>query len=253
MCRWQAASVNRYFDERLLTLARAAMVPRAEFAKLTDGKSCNCGYDLGKRVDLTGAGAVWALPDGRFGVKMQGFLPENRAAWHEKTDRVPYLSWAEDGYVTLTPGDVTDNSYVNNWICEGEREHGWQVEEIDYDGHNATDLAIQMREERGEDKVVEIAQTCAGLNQATKRFRELLLQGKLVIEYSPLALWCMGNAIEVVNNFGDIKLSKRHKDDSERIDPLAATLNALARLLVRIDQPKKRTLAEKIAAGDFGM
>ena len=46
---------------------------------------------------------------------------------------------------------------------------------------------------------------------------------------------------------------KRHKDDSERIDPLAATLNALARLLVRIDQPKKRTLAEKIAAGDFGM
>ena len=63
----------------------------------------------------------------------------------------------------------------------------------------------------------------------------------------------MSNAIEVVNNFGDIKLSKRHKDDSERIDPLAATLNALARLLVRIDQPKKRTLAEKIAAGDFGM
>ena len=253
MCRWQAASVNRYFDERLLTLARAAMVPRAEFAKLTDGKPCHCGYDLGKRVDLTGAGAVWALPDGRFAVKMQGFLPENRASWHEKTDRVQYLSWAENGYVTLTPGDVTDNSYVNNWICEGEREHGWQVEEIDYDGHNATDLAIQMREERGEDKVVEIAQTCAGLNQATKRFRELLLQGKLVIEYSPLALWCMSNAIEVVNNFGDIKLSKRHKDDSERIDPLAATLNALARLLVRIDQPKKRTLAEKIAAGDFGM
>ena len=253
MCRWQAASVNRYFDERLLTLARAAMVPRAEFAKLTDGKPCHCGYDLGKRVDLTGTGAVWALPDGRFAVKMQGFLPENRASWHEKTDRVQYLSWAENGYVTLTPGDVTDNSYVNNWICEGEREHGWQVEEIDYDGHNATDLAIQMREERGEDKVVEIAQTCAGLNQATKRFRELLLQGKLVIEYSPLALWCMSNAIEVVNNFGDIKLSKRHKDDSERIDPLAATLNALARLLVRIDQPKKRTLAEKIAAGDFGM
>ncbi|MFR4978278.1 MAG: hypothetical protein ACLUDG_05080, partial [Butyricicoccus sp.] len=65
--------------------------------------------------------------------------------------------------------------------------------------------------------------------------------------------WCMSNAIEVTNNFGDIKLSKRHKDDTERIDPLAATLNALARLLVRMDQPKKRTLSEKIESGDFGM
>lgn len=253
MCRWQASAANRYLDERLMTLARAAMVPREEFARLTDGRPCHCGYDLGKRIDLTGAGAVWELDDGRIAVKMQGFLPQNRALWHEKTDRVEYLSWADGGYVTLTPGDVTDNSYVDNWICEGERAHGWIVDEIDYDGHNATDLAIAMREMRGEDKVVEIQQTCAGLNQATKRFRELLMQGRLVIEYSPLALWCMANAIEVTNNFGDIKLSKRHKDDTERIDPLAATMNALARLLVRIDQPKKRTLADKIADGDFGM
>ncbi len=300
LCRWQASSVNRYLDERLMTLARAAMVPLPEFAKLTDGKHCHVGYDLGKRIDLTGTGAVWALEDGRFAVQMQGFMPQNRAVLHEKTDRVEYISWAEGGYVTLTPGDVTDNSYVNNWICENERAHEWLVDEIDYDGHNATDLAIQMREERGEEVVVEIPQTCnwicenerahewlvdeidydghnatdlaiqmreergeevvveipqtcAGLNQATKRFRELLLQGRLVIAYSPLALWCMSNAIEVTNNFGDIKLSKRHKDDTERIDPLAATLNALARLLVRMDQPKKRTLSEKIESGDFGM
>ena len=132
---------------------------------------------------------------------------------------------------------MTDNSYVENWISAGEREHGWKVREIDYDGHNATDLAIAMREKRGEDSVVEIPQTCAGLNQATKRLRELILQGKLVAEYSQLLLWCCGNAVEVLNNYGDIKLSKRHKDDSQRIDPLAAALNALARLLVAQETP----------------
>lgn len=253
MCLWQASAVNRYLNERLMTLARAAMIPPADFAALTDGRPCHCGYDLGKRIDLTGVGACWDLPDGRIAVKMHGFMPQNRAQQHEKSDRVEYLYWAEHGYVTLTPGDVTDNSYVNNWICAGEREHGWQVAEIDYDGHNATDLAIQMREERGEERVVEIPQTCAGLNQATKRFRELLLEGKLVIEYSPLALWCMANAIEVTNNFGDIKLSKRHKDDTERIDPLAATLNALARLLVRREQPQPKTLGQKLADGSFGL
>ena len=45
-------------------------------------------------------------------------------------------------------------------------------------------------------------------------------------------LWCLANAIEIQNNYGDIKLSKKHKDDTERIDPVAATMNALARALV---------------------
>lgn len=250
MCRWQAGSVNRYLNEQQLAAVKAAMIPREEFAALTDGLPCHCGYDLGKRIDLSGVGAVFDLPDGRIGIKMHGFMPENGAERHEHTDRVPYKAWAEDGYCTLTPGDVTDNSYVDNWICEGERERSWKVLEVDYDGHNATDLAIHMCETRNNnDFCVEIAQTCAGLNAATKGFRDMLMNGRLVIEYSPLALWCCANAIEVVNNFGDIKLSKKHKDDSERIDPLAGTLNALARLLVK--RTAKPDLNEKIMRDDW--
>lgn len=250
LCRWQSGSVNRYLNEQQLAAVKAAMVPREEFAALTDGLPCHCGYDLGKRIDLSGVGAVFDLPDGRIGIKMHGFMPENGAERHEHTDRVPYKAWAEDGYCTLTPGDVTDNSYVDNWICEGEREHSWKVLEVDYDGHNATDLAIKMCEARNNnDFCVEIAQTCAGLNAATKGFRDMLMNGRLVIEYSPLALWCCANAIEVVNNFGDIKLSKKHKDDSERIDPLAGTLNALARLLVK--RTAKPDLNEKIMRDDW--
>ena len=238
-CLWQAdaSDANKYLTVEQIEALRALCVPREEFAALTDGRECFCGYDLGKRIDLSGVAAVFDLRDGRIALRVHAFLPENAAALHERTDRVPYIAWAREGYCTLTPGDVTDKSYVENWISEGERAHGWRVKEIDYDGHNATDLAIAMRERRGEDSVVEIPQTCAGLNQATKRLRELILLGRVVAEYSPLLLWCCGNAVEVVNNFGDIKLSKRHKDDSQRIDPLAAALNALARLLVAQETP----------------
>ena len=58
MCQWQTGAVNRYLDERCMELAKAAMIPPAEFAALTDGLDCWVGFDLGKRVDLTGTGAL---------------------------------------------------------------------------------------------------------------------------------------------------------------------------------------------------
>ena len=252
MCQWQAESINSYLDARLMALARKAQVPRKAFAALTDGLRCHRGFDLGKRIDLSGSGAVFPLPDGRIAVKAHGFLPENAATRHEQTDRVPYTAWARGGYCTLTPGDVTENRYVNNWICAGERDHDWKVEEVDYDGHNATDLAIQMCEERNNpDFRVAIAQTCAGQNLAVKGFRELLLQERLVIEENPLLLWCLGNAIEVQNNFGDVKLNKKHKDDSQRIDPLAALMNALARVLVK--PSPESDINEHVLSEDWGI
>ena len=251
MCRWQTGSVNRYLDEICMKKAKAAQVSAEEFAKLTDNLEVWCGFDLGKRIDLSGAGAVFLLSDGRIAVKARGFMPENRAEQHEKTDRVPYKSWAKSGWCTLTPGDVTDNSYIENWICENERAHSWQIVEVDYDGHNATDLAIKMCEERGRDDFcVEISQTCAGQNLAVKTFREMLMQDKIVIEFNPQLIWCLANAVEVQNNYGDIKLSKRHKDDTQRIDPVAAVMNALARALIRRNNP---SLGDRLDGGDYSM
>ena len=238
LCQWQTAAVNSYMNEHCLELVRKAMVSRKEFADLTNGRKVWCGFDLGKRIDLTGVAAVFLLDDGRVAVKMHGFMPDHGITRHEHTDKVPYRDWVERGFVTATPGDVTENRWVWDWIKSHRQFCKWQIQEVDYDGHNATDLAILMcEEEHREDFCVEIRQTPAGQNLAVKGFRELLLQGKIVLEYSPLAMWCLKNAIEVANNFGDVKLSKKHKDDSQRIDPLAAAMNALARALIFREQP----------------
>ena len=73
----------------------------------------------------------------------------------------------------------------------------------------------------------------------------------MVIEENPLALWCLGNAIEIQNNYGDIKLSKRHKDDTERIDPVAAAMNALGRILVR--RSPRSNINEHVLSDDWGI
>lgn len=234
MNRWQADSENKYFSGCMDKL-KAQAVTREEFANLTRGSKGHYGYDLGKTTDLSAGAYVTQLEDMRIAFAVRGFMPQQRATEHEHSDRVPYKDWAKAGWVTLTPGSVTDNRYVEQWIYESEEDNGWKCEEINYDGHNATDMAIRLGETYGDDKVVEIPQTCASLNQATKRFRELVLQGKVVTEDNPLLYWCLSNAIEIINNYGDIKLSKKHKDDSQRIDPVAAMVNALVRLIIKID------------------
>lgn len=251
MDKWQTGAVNRYLDERQMRLAREAQVPRESFAALTDGRECWGGFDLGKRIDLSGAAAVWLLEDGRVAVKMHGFMPAEGADRHEKTDRVPYKAWAEGGYVTLTPGAVTENRWVDEWMVAGETEHGWRITQVGYDGHNATDLAIAMCDRRSSaDFCVEIFQSCSGQNLAVKGFRDLLMQGLLVIEESPLAMWCLANAVEQVNGVGDSRLSKKHKDDTERIDPVAACMDALALALRRRNNP---TLADRLKNGTWSM
>ena len=251
MCIWQAASENSYLTEEQLRLLEKTQVSPKEFAALTDGHDCYCGFDLGKRIDLSGVCSVFVLPDGRVAIKMHGFLPEDSASKHEKTDKITYREWAKAKLVTLTPGAVTDNSYVYNWICAGERDHKWKVVEIDYDGHNATDLAIRICEDRNnEDFVVEISQTCAGQNAGVKGFRDLLLDGKIITERSPAMLRWFANAVEIQNNYGEVKLSKRYKDDTQRIDPVAATMNALVRALTARSKP---SLRRSIDSGNFTM
>jgi phage terminase large subunit-like protein len=232
MNRWQTDSENKYMSG-IMDKFKAGRVTREEFAKRTDGQKFWTGFDLGKTQDLSGTGAVTYLEsEGVWAFKVHGFMPQHRAIEHEHSDRVPYTYWAQQGYVTLTPGSVTENSYVEMWLVETAQDHRWDVQEIGYDGHNATDMAGRLSDYYNKpEMVVEIYQTCASLNAATKKFREVVLQGNFIYEESALFEWCLANAIEVTNVYGDIKLNKKHKDDTQRIDPVAALINAMTRAM----------------------
>ena len=68
------------------------------------------------------------------------------------------------------------------------------------------------------------------LSEPTNRLRELIVSGKVVHDNNPLLSWALGNAYAVTDTNENIKLSKRNKDDSQRIDPVAAIINAMSRL-----------------------
>jgi phage terminase large subunit-like protein len=231
--RWQADAENKYFSG-VMNKWKAAAIPRNEFLNLVRGRPCYNGDDLSKHIDLTATGFVFRLDDGCYAVTAHGFIPENAVIRHEHSDRVPYRVWAKDGWCTLTPGDVTDDDYIMAYIQAQITAESWELIELCYDPYGARSFASNCAKMGivDEDQLVEIRQGVQTLSEPTKKFRELVLQDRIVHDGSPLLTWCLENAVEIVDSNGNIKLSKKHKNDSQRIDLAAAIINAFVRALL---------------------
>ena len=228
--RWQDDAENRYMTGIMEDFKKLG-IPRSEFLELTKNRRCYSGLDLSKSTDLTADGNVFSLDSGKYAVCAHGYMPMDRAKAHEHSDRVPYKDWARDGWATLTEGNVTDYNYILENIKRNEADYGWKTVEFCYDPYNATHFIADLKKIYGEEKFIEVRQGVQTLSAPTKFFRELVLQGRLIHDGSPLLVWCVSNALEIIDNNGNIKLSKKHKDDSQRIDLLAAIINALSRAM----------------------
>lgn len=235
--RFQAGSQNKYFSG-CMDKWKSLAISRKEFLELVKGRECYNGEDLSKCIDLTAAGFVFRLDDGRYAVCAHGFIPEDSVKKHEHTDRVPYKTWAEQGWCTLTPGAVTDDREIRSYIHDKEFDQGWSIKEMCVDPWGARQFANEMGPDGEGYTVVEVGQGFKSLSEPTKKFRELVLQGRIVHDGSPLLTWCLSNAIELVEEGQNIKLSKKHKDDSQRIDLIAAIINAMFRALLNEDTNK---------------
>lgn len=191
------------------------------------GRACYIGVDLSAKIDLTSLAVEFPLGGGRYAVLSHSFIPEETLRTRLKTDKQPYDSWVRLGWLSVIPGAVVDQQTLIDWIEAEVARNGWQVREICADPWNATQFAIEMQK-RGY-TVVEITQGIRTLSEPTKHFRELVLKGQVIHDGSPVLTWAMGNAIERSDHNGNIMLDK--SKSRERIDPVAALMNAHARAM----------------------
>lgn len=221
---WVEGNETSYMGDHMEKFDKLA-VPRADFLELTRGSLCLTGLDLSRRIDLTADAFVFLLRDGRIGVCAHGFLPEDALVQHEKTDRIPYRDWAKAGWLTVTDGAVVDYAAVDEHLDECEVQNRWSIHQLCYDPYNASHF-INEQTEKGR-VCIEIRQTMQNLNEPTKRFRELVLEAKLVHDGSPLLRWCVLNAVEIIDSKENIMLSKKKMKGTKRFDLLAAIITAL--------------------------
>nr|DAK31693.1 MAG TPA: Large Terminase [Caudoviricetes sp.] len=212
------------------------------------GRSAYVGIDLSKRIDLTAAGIIVPIDVDsavQYVVRAHGFIPEDTVAVHEKTDKVPYRTWANAGYLTITPGDVVDYRFIESWIHETTDDLGVNVKELCYDPYNATHFA-QDFDAQGI-TTVEVRQGMRTLSEPTKAFREEAYRGNILHEPNPLLDWAVSNAVTKRDHNENIILDK--EKSTNRIDPIAAVINAFSRARVTAEED----MSDYVLSDDFSL
>jgi phage terminase large subunit-like protein len=214
------------------------------------GKDVYLGLDLSTTTDLSALALIFP-PQGKqidWRVSWFCWIPEESMRERIQKDRVPYDKWAEQGWVTVTPGNVVDYNLIEQKILE--LQGLYNVIELDADRAFATMLLIRL--EAAGITCVDVPQTFVSLTDPMNQTEVLLktkageetedvqpitggkmLKGHMTHEANPVARWCFGNTSIAKNGQGFIKFVKEHKGKSvsrtKRIDLVAAWINAMAR------------------------
>lgn len=187
------------------------------------GYTAYIGVDLGATSDLT-ALAILIPTNDKILYKIHYYLPES--ALEEKPDKELYKLWKQQGYLTVTAGNVTDYDYITNDIVAIRNK--LNISKIFYDPYNATQWAIQCTELGL--PLEQYAQNIANFNRPTKELERLILSNNVVIDNNDITRFCFSNVTIKADHNGNIKPVKTI--DRKKIDGVIAMLMALGGYLL---------------------
>ena len=176
---------------------------------------CYLSFDLASTTDLTCV-SVMVESNSKYYMKNWYFFPADQLENNINAER--YKRWANQGYLTLTNGNVTDYSLVQNKIME--IQNICPILQISYDQWNATDLAIRLTEQNL--PLQPYSQSMQSMNLPTKTLERWILQGVVIIDKNPITLWCYENARVKSDWNENIRIVKNSQ--SQKIDGVIASI-----------------------------
>ncbi|MBC7860297.1 MAG: terminase large subunit [Burkholderiaceae bacterium] len=197
--------------------------------EMLKGRRCFGGLDLGSTRDLTAYSLVFP-PDedgGDWHVLVWFWCPKDKIDSEEHDDAAPYKKWEAAGWITGTPGNVTDYNPVRQRILESMKEY--DVAEIGFDRWNALQLANELLEL--EVPLVEVPQNTGGMYPGSKRLEELVYGLLLKHGGNPVLRWCAANTALLFDSNGNYRPDKKKSNANGRIDGVVATVMALSRAI----------------------
>ncbi|MCC6736514.1 MAG: terminase large subunit [Bauldia sp.] len=183
---------------------------------------CWLGVDLSSNSDLTAIVAAWRDGDGYL-IRPWFFCPEDNLRLRADRDGVPYPRWAEEGFITPTPGNVVDFRAVEETIRDLCRR--FDVREIAFDPHLARVMLANLAEDGF--PAVEMRQGWVTMAPAIKELERAIVGRKLKHGGHPVLRWNVENIAVETDKAGNKSFHKGKSRD--RIDGAVAAAMAIGR------------------------
>lgn len=196
------------------------------------GRVCFPGVDLSMTTDMSSVVFVFPSDDGSVDLLPFFWMPEAGLRKRELRDGMPYRTWAEKGFLELSPGNAIDYRDVKARLLWGAQM--FDVREMCFDPYNSREMSVQLIDEGFE--CVEISQGYNAMNAPCKKLLELVATGKLRHGGHPILRWnAMCLSTEERNDLLKFVKPERQKDSS-RIDGITAAVDGLARAILYLPE-----------------
>jgi phage terminase large subunit-like protein len=181
------------------------------------------GLDLATTYDLTALLLICPDPeDNSIDVLPFFWIPESNAVERSQRDKVPYLDWIRDGFMTTTDGNVTDYTILHRDILAICKQYGVRKLAVDikFNGQMISNML------QGDGVEVQgYPQGGRAMSAPAKALENLVAGSKIRHAGHPVLSWCAGNVSVQEDRYGNIYPSKAKS--TERIDGIVALCQAI--------------------------
>lgn len=207
---------------------------KCEIDEVPDVKGLKCviGLDKSDKIDLTSITYEIDLGNNEILIMNHCFIPQDTLEAKMKTDKVPYDSWAKQGFITVIPGAKIKNDYIVEKIKEDLRKYKFELDSVAYDPWHCEDI-VESLEDEGI-LCIEVPQTYASLSEPTKDFRAKVYAGEVKYIKNSVLTYCMSNAVEDKDRKENLKLWKEKKS-TERIDAAVTCIISHVRMMDQLN------------------
>lgn len=191
------------------------------------GCTCYGGLDLSAVSDFTAFVLAFPQDDDYVRFLFRFWCPEAKIFDKRNKYNAQYQAWAKQGYLIETKGNVVDKKRVKaDILADTER---FDLREFNYDAlFQGFDIATELTEELGEERVISMRQGFISYAAPMKDFEARFLDGKIIHGGNPIARFCADNVVVQKDAAGNYKPDKGNSQ--AKIDGFVAMVMALDRV-----------------------
>jgi len=189
------------------------------------GQACYIGLDLASVSDFASM-CILFQQNGVIYPYIQHYLPEDTVTNTSGQMGIKYDTWVKEGYITVTEGNVTDLSYIQNDLEKVMGEY--DVREIAYDPYGANQITANLLEKGA--PMVKVSQGIMSMSDPSKELEKHILSGDIAHGSDPVLTWMISNCVLYIDPNDNIKIKKEM--EKNKIDGVIALVMALGRMKV---------------------